>query len=548
MQQFLGGIATGVQGAGQAAQNWAIKQQDLRAGQSLDLEREKMLQQGQQFEQGLQAEAENYRKLNESRERMQTQELGQQGAQFKERMSFDREQARVERLLTMKMKQIDMELMRNEQEIAAMADNDPRLQQARSKRIKMKQDLMNLEETMGSMQTGMQLAQGVRSDRLDEVDARLLSMKEGWTTRRNSADQAFSSGLDMAMLKGVREGGFWDQVGRVQDATQAMLFADGTGEQRQTAGLANSELSNFSAAYRIVEDNVLQFFGVQGDPTIAQAKATEFEKNGSVMAAQVVHNALELRGEAFGLDKGNKAKGAAVAAQIVADASLLANVGNRLPPGDGKREELRARIANGVKELRSVGMGDEQIDALFDGLQGMYQNQAEVLTKYAANDRSGKPEILQSSLDGVGKIYDQIQGVVNDGKLMQGAGGKLVDYSKYNWGDISKRARLAYGLQGRPEVEQLSQELEALQIPEAERLKLIKLVTESDPNLQYLRPEDFASAIRGIGRQQRLGGLEYETTNEDIGQLQGQIVAQGRLQGLSEADRKLAEAIGLAGG
>ena len=95
-EQFMGGMQMGAQNLQGARENWAIKQQDLRARQGLALEAQKMAQQGQQFRMGLQAEAENYRKLNESRERQQQAELSQQGAQFDKRMAFDKQQADID--------------------------------------------------------------------------------------------------------------------------------------------------------------------------------------------------------------------------------------------------------------------------------------------------------------------------------------------------------------------------------------------------------------------------------------------------------------------
>jgi hypothetical protein len=42
--------------------------------------------------------------------------------------------------------------------------------------------------------------------------------------------------------------------------------------------------------------------------------------------------------------------------------------------------------------------------------------------------------------------------------------------------------------------------------------------------------------------------LGIEDIGEDIGQIQGQAVSRGRLQGLNEADQRLADLIGRVGG
>lgn len=557
-EQFLSGIAAGTQASGQAAQNFQITEQ-ARQGrqqlalqqQQLGLEQQKMQQQGQQFQQGLQAEAENYRKLNESRERMAQAEMQQQGSQFQQKMAQDRELAHAERLIGLKMEQSRMALLRNEQETAAAADNSPELQRGRANRIKLKKEADDLSHLLMSLQAGSQLATGVKDQRMAEVRGRITAFKEATGTRRTSADKAFQRGLDMALTADTRQGGFWDNVSRVQADLNPMLFYDTNGQQRQGAqgfGPLTGTAGAFSAAYRIVEDSVFQFFGSSANPDIARAKATEFQKNGSYMAAQVVHNVFDLAGESFGLDKGNQAKAAAVASSVVADAAILANVGRNMPVGDGKREELRQRIAKGIGDLRAAGMGDEQIDSLFDGLGSMYTNQDQVLMQYAADDKTGKPEILKQSLDGVGRIYDTIQGVTNDAQLMRSAGGTLADYSKADFLGVIEKAQLAYGMSGSPEVEQLARELDALQIPEAEQVKLMEALTKSNPNLQYLRPEDYLSAIRGTSAQATQRGLELQTLEEDIRQTQGQVVAGGRAKGLSEAERRLEELSGLYGG
>jgi hypothetical protein len=71
---------------------------------------------------------------------------------------------------------------------------------------------------------------------------------------------------------------------------------------------------------------------------------------------------------------------------------------------------------------------------------------------------------------------------------------------------------------------------------------------ESDPSLQYLRPEEFAQMLEGLKRQQSEATLGLETVQENIDQLQPQVMAEGRLRGLEDADRRLAELAGLFGG
>ena len=107
-------------------------------------------------------------------------------------------------------------------------------------------------------------------------------------------------------------------------------------------------------------------------------------------------------------------------------------------------------------------MGDEQIAALFDGLGGMSSNRAELLNHYKPDDTSGKFQILNESLDGVGRIHDVIHGVMDNNDLMGQNGGKIIDHSKYDWVGVTKRARAAYGLGESDKLAQLSTEMKRL--------------------------------------------------------------------------------------
>lgn len=544
-EQFLSGIAAGTQAAGQATQNFQVAEQ-ARQGrqqlslqqQQLDLEQKKMLQQGQQFQRGLEAEAENYRRLNESRERMSQAEMQQSGQQFNQKMAFDKEQANLERLIGIKMKQLDMDMIRNEQEIAAMADDDPRLVEARNKRRRLQADLRNMEQMMGSSQVAMQLAQGVRGDRLDEVDARLDAFKGSIDARKDAALQAMKNGLDFAVLNDAQQGGFVKEVARM------VALAD-AGEM---PGVQGSD--TLLAGVNIMADNLTKWAFGTGDPELAKAKMTEFQKNGSAMAVQIVHNAFDMNGDAFGLDAGKKAEAAKVAAEMVAKAAILAGADPRVRAGkEAGQQALRQQIAEGFGRLRAAGMGDEQITAVLQGLESVSQNRVELLRTYTERDpAANEAGILTASLSKVGSIQDVLESVANNDELMKPHKGKIVDHSQYNWTGVTRKARLAYGMGQNPQLEQLMGELKSLGVTDQELNEVSKLLIESDPNLQFLRPEDFASALRGMGAIQRQMGAEVEELTEETGRLQGQIVARGRLQGLNEADQRLADLIGRMGG
>jgi hypothetical protein len=287
-----------------------------------------------------------------------------------------------------------------------------------------------------------------------------------------------------------------------------------------------------------------------GSPELAETKATAFMKNGGVMAVQVANNAIELNGDAFGLQPGKREEAARVMSDIVSKGAILASLDPQTRASNGaSQQQLKQEIAQGVAQLRQAGMGDEQIAAVFDGLESMSENRAGLLQQYAEMDpRSAEAGILEESLAGVGRIQDAIEGVVGDQQTMRQFGGKLVDHSKYDWVGVSRNARLAYGMGQSAELQQLIGYLDSMGMTDEELNQVGRLLTESDPNLQYLRPEDFTSMMRGISG--RMGSLKLgiEDIGEDIGQIQGQAVARGRLQGLNEADQRLADLIGRVGG
>lgn len=523
-QQFLMGVQTGVQNAGQATQNFAVAEQARVAQQQLALEQQRMMQQGQQFERGLQAEQENYRRLNESRERMQQAEMSQQGAQFQQRMAFDAEQARVERTLAMRLKQHEMEMMALDREIAATASNDPRIVELRAKRRNLKGQGRNLEMMMGAAGQAQQLAQGVREDRLTEAASRLTAMQEGLQTRASAAADAVQKGFQYASLVSTGDSSFINQLQRLS----AQGGIQRPGEQ--------AEGSPISSSMSILYDNFTRWaFGeAAGDEYLARQRATEFMANGAAMAAQTLDNAIRLNKGSFGLKDGEREKAAALVSNIVADASILTNIDPQVAAGGSEAQNFRRqRIAQNIGELRKTGMGDEQISALFDGLDSISENRANLLAEYAGGDASSpEAKILTQSLDGVGRISDFVQGVAGDQTLMGSVGGVMKDPSKYDWIGTLRRAQASYGMGAQSQqIAQLQQAISGYGIPESEVRGLIETLTASDPNLQYLRPEDYTNMIRGMQMEGYTIQDLMEALGEDIGQTQAEVMAgrQGQM-------------------
>jgi len=557
-EQILGQFA-GAQGfLQQAGANQRAKmdfmvaqQQNALAQQQLGLEQQKMQQQGQQFERGLQAEAENYARLNQSREAMQARELEQSGQQFERKMSFDMETIRQERLMTVKMKQLEMEMMRNEQEIAGMADNDPRMLELRERRKKLRGDLRNMEMLMGSTQAAMGLAQGVKEDRMAEVDARLDAFQGASKARSDAALGAMQQGLDYAVLKDAQEGGFFKELQRYTQASQDQMAGPIEGVAPGTS-LVPEFMVRTGAAGNMLVQSIMEWAGISGNPEMARQMATEFQKSAPGMASAIVHNAISLGKDAFGLEPGKVGEASELAVRIIGDAAVLAGLDPAVRAGKGEGAQLlRQKIAKNINGLRKAGMGDEQIAALFDGLQAASENRPALLLQYQARDPSiVQGGMLDKTLAGVGSIVNMIEGVAGDNALMQanGGGGRLTDYSKYDWAGVTRKARLAYGMDQSSELQQLVSELRGLGMEDADLQNIMRLMVERDPSLQFLRPEDYTRAIQGMGLSKMTGGLGLEETEEDIGRTQAQIVARGRAAGLSDAEKRLAELAGLYGG
>lgn len=537
-EQFLGGLAAGTQNLALASQNQRAKMDYRLAQQQMGLEREKMAQQGQQFQQGLQAEAANYQKLNESRERLAAQEMAQQQGQFGQTMDFNREQANLERMVSVKMKQLDMDLARNEQEIAAMANDDPRIVEARRRRLQLKSDGYRLQELISGGQMAMQFAQGLKGERLNEITTRLTAYSDGVGQRAETARTAFANGFQYAVTKDTMQGGFLNEAQRVLEAYD--VEAAMTGAQPVAT-------STLGYGIRTLLDETQRYFTGVGDPELAKKRATDFMKNGGAMAAQAVHNAITLNETAFGLEGPEREAAAAAATEVVSAATIMTGLDPRIR-GTGDTQALKQKIAAGIGKMRGFGMGDEQIAALFDGLEGLSNNRAEILQTYSATGDQAQFNLVDSSLEGVGRIQDMIEGVLNDENLMKTAGGKLADLSKFDINGVVRKAQLAYGMGESPEMAALAQDLQAMGLSQQEIQALSTRLIESDPSLQYLRPEEFAQMLEGLKRQQSEATLGLETVQENIDQLQPQVMAEGRLRGLEDADRRLAELAGLFGG
>jgi hypothetical protein len=546
-EQYMAGMQASAQNLQGVRENWALKQQDLRAQQAMGLEREKMAQQGQQFRQGLQAEAENYRKLNESRERMQQVE----GQQFDKRMAYDKEQARIDRLISVKLQTIQSDLMMNEQAIQALAPNDPRITELRNKRKQLSKDAREVNALAAATGAAMQLAGEKQTERYDEISSRLDAFKKGVDEQRKKADEAFLAGFGHAMSKDALKGGFMDEAVR---ATIGRDLAPGEGMEstiyKEVGPLAGFVVSG--VAIQALLDQAAKFFGSTGDPAFAQARATEFVKNPAVMAVQVVNNAIDMNRDAFGLDPGEAKHAATVASDIVGKALLLSGLDPQTrTSGNASVEDLRKGIAEGVGKLRGLGMNDAQIAALTDGLETLSENRSELLNQFVDTGDRNQFEMLDKTLAGLASVADSIQSVVADDKFMRPVGGTLQDLSKFDLSEPLKRARMAIGAADDPEYAAFMQDLDrmtSLGMGEDVRKAVEDYLSRAEPGLESLRPEFYRERAAQLGR--RGGELEdlAKSLAEEEQLAKERTIAEGRFSGLSEAQAQYDELSRLIGG
>lgn len=548
---FLQQIAAGSQMLGQAGQN-VLGQQQIGLQQAELAQRGRAMQQEERMQQrqlGAQqqmqlqeqeAQRRSYADLNASRERMQSQEIEASRLRQQEQQEFARQQNAAEQKLTLHLQQL--QARREKLEAEAAAAGDDQVAGIRQQRMDIRRQMADVKSAIAALQTSYGVAQGVQKERLDEFEAQMQQFQEAVRTRHKAAMDAVAAGFNYAGTLDALQGGFIEETARLglRAGEDTPLFSI-----MEPLGLKT--ISPSDAGVVILFDNVISYFTGVADKDIAFKKATEFARNGGAMAAQTVYNAFDLNGNAFGLEPGKKQEAAAVAAQIIADASILANVDPRVSIS-GRSPETSKRfqedIAKGVQKLRDLGMGDEQIAAVFDGLESMSSNRAELMTQFAPSGGDAvQAEMMNESFKGVGKIADAIQGVISNEGLMQGR--TLEDLDKFDWSGAVSRGRAAYGMGQSSELAQLMSDMKSLGMSDQELMQLSERLIASDPRLQTLRPEEFLRMIEGMARQQEGLGLSLEELGEEMGIQGTQTVARGRAAGAGQLEADLAALAGL---
>jgi hypothetical protein len=546
-EQFMGGMQMGAQNLQGARENWAIKQQDLRARQGLGLERDKMVQQGQQFRMGLQAEAENYRKLNESRERMQQAEMAQQGAQFDKRMAFDKQQSDIDNAIKIKMEQIQNEREMNEKAIQALAKNDPRIAQYRARRRELQVEKDKLDGMASSTQAALNMLtakDGIHDTKFNDISARLSSYAAGLRSRREGADTAMIKGFQHAMAKGVMDESFWAQAERVGTEQALRSGVQPTGPDGKPSAL----YAYTEGVSQLLGESLRRFFGSTGDPALAEAQASEFMKNPKAMAVQVIHSAIDLNRDAFGLEPGEAKNAAMVAGDIATKAALLSEYGSAM--GDGAAM-MREEMAKGVGKLRQLGMDDTQISAIFDGLENIGSNRTELLAQYTESADRTQFDLLDNTLSGMASVGDQVQGVLIDEKLMKPVGGVVHDLSRFDMVKALDNARKSIQYANDPQYDGFMEDIDAMRsmgmmTPEQEAT-LRQILTEVPPEVETLDPRVYQKRAKDIGAKQTDIARSLAGGAEDEGNMLESVIAEQQYLGGMDTASRLEELARMTG-
>ena len=537
-------------GAGlEAAQgNIALMGQNQRAKMDQDMQLRQLALQGQKMQQeermqmrGLAAEAANYRDLNKSRADLQQQELAQNQRQFDQNQAWLREQAQAERLIQIELQKLQTQREAVNARLAAGADEN--LAGLRNERNRINENMVRLKEMMSSAQHGLGKAQGMKDDRMSEIKTRALAWGETVASRRGMAQDAIQKSLSDAVLKDALDGGFINETARYREIELERLQNSPNLTERATAMVEDytaGPLGLSGAPVAILMQNLGESVFGYSNPEEMRKRMTDMQTSPEAFAGTIVHNAFSRHGDAFGLDAGKKAEAAVVATRMIGDAGIIAGLNPQVRAGGDEAVEARyKKIAEGYKRLRGMGMGDEQITALLDGLEGVGSGGSELLMQFGLDQKgAGIQKVLLETTDGVGKIGDLLRHVAESEKYMGPVGGVLEDLSKFDIGGIMRKADLAYGVSTSPEVEGLMRDLQGMGMDEKAVQEMMGLLSLDGE----MRPEELQAALQAMARESSMGELRARELEQDMGRGGAQFVARGQATA-AEEELKALEAL-----
>jgi hypothetical protein len=553
----LEGLLAGGQLLGQAQQNQATTFQAEAQRRAAGLEARGQNLQNTMQQRELAAQAENYRRLNASRERMQKDEMAQQQRQFEQSQAQEKELKLFDQEMVLAIGKAKAQAAAKAAEILGGQKDDPTLQALRQERRAMQERALNLERALNATRSGLDIARGVRSDRLDQASAQITSMHQGLITSKTNAQDAMSKGLTDLSLELAREKGFLPDVFRTLGVPGMMNVA--------TQGIAGGGgFTVGAAALQVLAENIVDSaFGFANEDAV-KARLTSTEQSPTAFAAKVVENAFAQYDDALGIKGDKKEAAKATMIGLIGVAAVLSN-GEQDITGIPKGEvqaQLRQKIAQKIGDLRSYGMHDVQILGMLEGLDSIGENASRGIldSGLAATGLEGEMgKVLQQTMRGVGDIADAVQATILDSEIMkQFAGGEMTDLAKFDMPGVFRMAQQAYGQELiSPQIEQFRGELNRLGFRKPEELEsVIKALVENDPELQrlgfQLDPQLIAQQVLELERQQSQGALNLgalsETEQLAVQQFGARAGEAGARFELDALDQLLNETRGMRGG
>jgi hypothetical protein len=498
----LEGLLAGGQLLGQAQENQATTFQAEAQRRAAGLEARGQDLQNMMQQRELNAQAQNYRRLNEREMEMQRRQLAQQESQFSRAQAQDREMQIMDKEFTIAIAQAQAKAKQKAAEILAGQKDDATLKALRGERAAAQDQARRLEQALNAARSARDLARQTKEVRLEDIEARINAFHQSVSLLNTQTREAMGNAISDAILQNTREsGGFLDEAGRNDGfwKTLGQNIADAT----------------FSTA-RPIED--------------VESRMTAMERSPTTFAASVINAAFTRYDDALGIRPEQKAAAEQIFMSMITKAAVLGQVDDPLlaapsAPDSRMVELFREDIARKMGELRATGMQDAQILAMLQSLEGMAERSSTLVTEQglgATGIEGAKGEVLQKTLTGIGSIIDGIEAVTSDVELMRkNAGGELVDYSKFDMPRVYRMANQAYALdRASPQMEAFTGEIGRLGIRDPKQVEeLVGVLIENDPQLRdlgfKLDPKEVANMVLQLEQEtsklgQRSQGLAEE--------------------------------------
>ena len=539
----LEGLLAGGQLIGQASQNQATTFQREAQQRAAGLEARGQDLQNTMQQRQLGAEAENYRKLNESRERMQQSEMAQQESQFSRAQEQDRELKLMDQEFSLAIAKAQAKAKQKAAEIVAGQKDDATLAQLRKERAAAADEARRLEQALNAARTARDLSRDVKGQRIEDMRGRVTSFYESAKLLGTQAQTAMGNAISDAILQNTRRsGGFSEETARYSLGENMQGVTEGVPDPFGMGGVA----TGLAAMERVLLQNIADATLGFNDTETVRQRMTSFERSPTEFASRVIDNAFERYDDAFGVAPEQKAAAKEIFLSMVVNGAVLGNVQDELlslpPVRDPRLEESgRMKVAQGIAKLRQSGMQDVQILAVLESLEGMAERSSSIVSEQglaATGIQGGKGEVLQQTLTGVGNIVDGIESVLKDqGFMRQHAGGELVDIVKFDLPKVFRMGESAFAMDRKaPQMQEFTGQIGKLGIRDPKQVEeLVDVLIKNDPELQrmgfQLNPAEIAQMVLGLEQQaSALGGRAQGMAEEEDLAVQ-QYTARGAGEG-----------------